>query len=187
MEKLHEYKRGGYTYADYVTWDDDVRCELYYGEMCVMSPAPTYRHQGISFQLARRIGNFLEGHHSRVFQAPFDVRLDAGGKDDLVLQPDIVLIGDRSILCGTGCAGVPDMVVEILSPSTAQRDMLEKFNIYMRAGVREYWIVDPDEKTVYANVLQDGRYVTTTYADGDAAPVHVLDGCVIDLADVFEE
>jgi Uma2 family endonuclease len=79
------------------------------------------------------------------------------------------------------------MVVEILSPSTAQRDMLEKFNIYMRAGVREYWIVDPDEKAVYANVLQNGRYITRIYKDGDAAPIHVLDGCVIDLADVFEE
>jgi Uma2 family endonuclease len=179
-------KKQYYTYADYCALDDEVRYEVQDGMLCVME-APTYYHQGVLVTILMRLGNFVYGKPQKVFPAPFDVRFNADGRDDMVLQPDIVVICDRSILSKSGCAGVPDMVVEILSPTTASRDRLEKFNIYLRFGVREYWIVDPDEKTIYVNLLQDGHYITTTYREGEMAPVYVLPGCEVDVREVFEE
>jgi len=86
-----------------------------------------------------------------------------------------------------GCKGAPDMVVEILSPSTTQRDVVVKFQLYLRAGVREYWIVDPDNNTVQVYTLRDGLYVAQAFADKDIVSVGVLPGCDITLCDVFEE
>jgi len=186
-------KNKRYTYADYCTWDDDKRWELIDGvpylmfgdESCVRSPAPAWGHQGISVALSAQLYNFLKGKQSKVFQSPFDVRLNADTGDDTVFQPDIVVICDPSILSGTGCSGVPDMVIEILSPSTAKYDRFVKFNRYLKAGVREYWIVDHESKTVDIHTLENGKYTTTVFSDEDIAPVHVLEGCEIVLADVF--
>ena len=175
-----------YTYADYYTWNDGKRYELIDGTAYLMEPAPLLRHHDISSVLYGRLFTFLDGKPGEVYHAPFDVRLNFGAGDDTVLQPDIVMFRDRSKLGGTGCIGAPDMVIEILSPSTARRDRVEKFNQYLRAGVREYWIVDPDDKTVVANTLEKGVYVGKTYRQTDEAPVFVLDGCVIMLSEVFE-
>jgi Uma2 family endonuclease len=175
-----------YTYADYCALEDEIRYEVIDGMLCVME-APTRYHQGILGTIFRQLSNYVYGKPPKVYVAPFDVRFNADGRDDMVLQPDIIVVCDHSILNKAGCAGVPDMVVEILSPTTASRDRLEKFNIYLRFGVREYWIADPDEKTIYANLLQDGHYVTTTYREGEMAPVSVLPGCEVDVTEVFEE
>ena len=189
MDALRKEKR--YTYADYLEWDDGKRRELIGGvayEMFpsqTMSPAPSWEHQGILVELAGQIREYLKGKHCKVFVAPFDVRLNAETTDDTVVQPDLVVICDRTSLSGTGYMGVPDLVMEVLSPSTAAHDRFRKFNLYLRHGVREYWIVDPDSKTVSAHVLENGRYYTTSYAETDTAPVGVLEGCVIDLAEVF--
>ena len=174
-----------YTYADYYTWNDGKRWELIRGEAYLMEPGPSDPHQGISGNLYLQIGNYLKGKPEKVFAAPYDVRLNAGTDDDTVVQPDLVVICDQSKRDVRGCKGAPDMAVEILSPSTAGRDMVVKFNHYKDAGVREYWIVDPESRTVSAHILKNGEYVTTAYGEGDSAPVHVLEGCVIDLADVF--
>ena len=176
-----------YTYADYASWDDDTRYELIDGVAYMMSPAPGRRHQGISGELHRQIKNFLRGKTCKVYDAPFDVRLNAAGDDDTVIQPDIVVVCDQSKLDDKGCNGAPDLVVEILSPSTSGKDRVLKFNKYLQAGVREYWIVDPDNNTVSAHLLKDGQYVTSAYAETDAVPVHVLEGCTISLTDVFAE
>ena len=175
-----------YTYADYACWPGDVRYELIDG-IAYLQAAPAWEHQGISRELLLQLGNFLRGKPCKVFSAPFDVRLNASKDDDTVLQPDLVVICDRSKLSGTGCAGVPDMVIEILSPSSAGRDRFLKFNKYLQAGVREYWIVDPDSKTVSAHVLKEGEYVARAYGETDDAPVHILEGCVIHMPDVFAE
>jgi Uma2 family endonuclease len=90
-------------------------------------------------------------------------------------------------LDGTGCIGAPDMVIEITSPSTARRDKTLKFDLYLSAGVREYWIVDPDSKSVSIHVLKDGEYTAAAYADTDTVGVHILNGCTIDLPEVFAE
>ena len=86
-----------------------------------------------------------------------------------------------------GCVGAPDLIIEILSPSTSRHDRIVKFNLYLRAGVREYWVVDPEDKAISVHVLDNGRYVTNVYGDNDRLSVHVLPGCEIDLKDIFAE
>jgi len=185
MEALLEERH--YTYADYCAWDDSERWELIDGIAYAMSPAPSRIHQTVSGRIFRKIGDYLDGRSCQVFFAPFDVRLNAADADDTVVQPDILVVCDDSKLDDRGCIGAPDMVMEILSQSTAIHDRVIKFKKYLQAGVREYWIVDPDSKTVSAHVLKDGEYVTRAYAATDTAPVHVLDGFTLDLADVFTE
>ena len=176
-----------YTYADYFKWDDGKRWELIEGKPYAMSPAPTWGHQGVQYEIARQLGNFLHGKPCKVFTAPFDVRLNADTGDDTVVQPDIVVICDRSKLIGTGCVGAPDMAVEVLSPSTAYHDTHVKFRLYHNAGVREYWIVNMNTQTVHVYILENGRYYTTSYGNTDVAPVSILEGCEIDLREVFAD
>ena len=176
-----------YTYADYCQWDDGERWELIDGVSYLMSPAPLRTHQGISMELSRQLATFLKGKLCEVYAAPFDVRLNADTDDDTVVQPDLLIVCDRSKLDDKCCVGAPDMVIEILSPSSGRYDKLVKFQTYQNAGVREYWIVDPDTRTVQACILENGKYVLTMYGDADIAPVHILEGCTINLRDVFEE
>ena len=103
-----------------------------------------------------------------------------------MVQPDITVVCDPSKLDNTGCKGAPDLVMEILSPSTQRHDKLTKFNLYQRAGVREYWIVDADSKSVQVFVLENDHYIAKDLgAVGDKLKVNVLDDCVIDLTEVF--
>lgn len=177
-----------YTYADYCTWDDSERWELIEGIPYAMSPAPAPRHQAISGELHAQLHAFLKGKPCKLYAAPFDVRLNADDEDDTVVQPDLVVICDSSKIDDKGCKGAPDLVIEILSPSTARHDRMVKFQQYQQAGVREYWIVDPDTKTVQVSILRDGLYFTRMYADTEAAaPVEVLEGCTVDLREVFAE
>lgn len=141
-----------FTYADYLQWSDDERWELVGGVAHGMSPAPSPRHQewlvGILVQVARA----LEGGPCRVYVAPFDVRLAPPGATDGevedVVQPDLAVICDRAKIDARGCHGPPDWIVEILSPRTKLRDQVVKRDLYARHGVREYWIVDPDARTL---------------------------------------
>jgi len=185
MEPLREEKR--YTYADYLTWDDSQRWELIDGIPYAMAPAPSQSHQEASSELHRQIANFLKGKPCKVFAAPFDVRLNVGNDDDTIMQPDLLVVCDSSKLDGKSCNGAPDLVIEILSQSTAQRDKWVKFNVYQRAGVREYWIVDPDAKAVAAHLLENGNYTAKAYGDTGTAPVGVLPGCEIDLQEIFAQ
>lgn len=173
-----------YTYADYVTWDDDQRYELIDGVPYLMS-SPSSAHQEISGNLFLQFATFLKGKTCKVFSAPYDVRLNAEDKDDTVVQPDISIICDPNKIEEKGCKGAPDMIVEILSPSTARHDQLVKFNKYREAGVQEYWIVNPEGRNVQAFLLKDGGYFSQAYGDVDSVPINVLDDCQINLADVF--
>ncbi|AEF83680.1 conserved hypothetical protein [Treponema primitia ZAS-2] len=177
-----------YTYADYLEWDEGVRCEIIDGEAFMMAP-PTRMHQGISGELFVKIKNFLVGKPCKVYSAPFGVRLNPkkDNSDDTVLEPDISVICDPSKLDDRGCNGAPDLVIEVLSPSTARHDRVVKFRKYQEAGVREYWTVDPDTKSVQVFTLNDGQYIVSTYDDTDMAPISVLPGCEIKLGDVFAE
>jgi Uma2 family endonuclease len=149
--------------------------------------APNRRHQEILTDLIIQFGNFLKGKHCKVYAAAFDVRLNADTFDDIVVQPDITIVCDHSVLDDAGCKGVPDMVVEILSPSTSHYDKTLKFNTYLNAGIREYWIIDPVGKFLAVHILKDGNYITHAYTSEENVPVHVLEGCIINLPEVFEE
>lgn len=174
-----------YTYADYLTWEDGRRRELIDGEVYMMSPAPSSTHQRIFREIFTRLANYLEGKTCEVFSAPYDVRLSADAQDDTVVQPDISVICDPGKIDERGCRGAPDMIVEILSPSSAKHDQFVKFLKYREAGVREYWIVYPQDRLVQVNLLRDGEYMHRVYGDADAVPVDILEGCEISLAEVF--
>jgi Uma2 family endonuclease len=174
-----------YTYADYITWDDDVRYELVDGVAYAMT-APNLDHQSISGELHIQLGNFLKGKKCKLFASPVDVRLEADKDDDVIFQPDLIVVCDRSkIADGKSCKGAPDVVIEITSHSTARHDKILKFNRYLDAKVKEYWIIDPDTKTVNVFVLKKGEYVSYAYGDTDILESHVLEGCKIKLSDVF--
>ncbi|NDV60413.1 Uma2 family endonuclease [Bacteroides sp. 519] len=185
-----------YTYADYLNWLDGKRRELFNGFVHLMSPAPTLWHAQISRRILVRFTVYIEKHKGRcqAFSAPFDVRLPKDGDtaDDkiyTVVQPDICIVCDESKLEERGCLGAPDMVVEILSPSTRKYDFNDKFNLYEAAGVKEYWIVDPREKDISAFILQDnGKYDNGTSYKGEEVgiPVKTLPGLVLGLKDVFD-
>ena len=190
---LDESKR--YTYADYLTWLDDKRRELINGFIHLMS-APMRRHARASGKLYSRIDTFIEKKKGKchIYYAPFDVRLPLNSEtaDDKiynVVQPDICVICDLSKLDDRGCIGAPDLIVEVLSPSTLKYDWNYKFNLYEAAGVREYWIVDPKTKVVNVFLLQpDGKYdLGTVYEYNQKAPVHIFEGLEIDLNELFEE
>jgi Uma2 family endonuclease len=182
-----------FTYGDYVTWDDDERWELIDGVPYNMSPAPRVRHQAISRELVAEFVLYLRGKSCQVFAAPFDVRLpESDERDDLVetvVQPDLSVICDRGKLDEAGCRGAPDLIVEILSPGTAHKDLKVKFDRYERAGVREYWIVDPTGATVQIFILgPEGKYGRpTAFGAGDRITVGILPAMEIDLATVFAE
>jgi Uma2 family endonuclease len=181
-----------YTFADCLAWDEGERIELIHGEATMMAP-PTRKHQEISGELFRQLANFLEGKRCRVYAAPFGVRLfekagDTPEEVDTMVEPDLSVICDRDKLDEHGCKGAPDLVVEVLSPSTRRHDRLVKLDLYQEAGVREYWIVDPDSQSVQV-FLWDGNFLRLheDYGRQDIAKVNVLDGCFIELCKVFPE
>lgn len=151
-----------YSYADYLTWRFDDAVELIKGKLFVQSPAPAERHQRIVSNLHGFIWNHFRKHQCRSYFAPFDVRLLKSKATDseitTVVQPDICVVCDLSKLDKRGCLGAPDLVVEIVSPATAKKDMNEKFNLYEENGVQEYWIVSPDSNALDQYFLSDGEY-----------------------------
>lgn len=181
-----------YTYADLLEWEGDTRYELYNGQPRAMS-SPTEIHQDISMSLSGQLYNYLRGKNCKVYAAPFDVRLFAEKDDspediDTVVQPDLMVVCDRSKIDSHGIHGAPDLVVEILSDSTRKLDRLTKFSYYQRAGVKEYWIVDPVNRVVLVHTLEEGAYHgAEVYGPDAVVPVGVLEDCRINLSDVFPE
>ena len=179
-------KEQRYTYEDYCAWEGgDVRYELIDGFPCAMAGASA-DHQRVLGNLFFRFKSYLDGKTCEVFVPAFDVKLDADGYFDSVVQPDIAVVCDKSKIKQRGCDGAPDLIAEIISHSTAKRDRYDKFLLYQRAGVREYWIVDMESLTVQVHLLDGQRYFTHTYGNGDIIPVNVvLEGLEMRLADVF--
>ena len=181
-----------YTLADALAWDEQDRIELIYGDPVMMAP-PTRAHQKAVMELSAQLHAYLKGKKCEVYPAPFAVRLFERDGDrpedvDTMVEPDVTVVGAPSKLDDTGCKGAPDLVMEILSPSTTRHDRFTKFNLYQRAGVREYWMVDPVEKSVLVFVLEDGRYAAKDFgAAGDRLRVNILEDCTIDLSQVFPE
>ncbi len=183
-----------FTYKDYLRWPKNERWELIYGEVWDMSPAPTRKHQKISGKLFFQIEDYLKEKDCEVYSAPFDVRLPETEKDDdketyTVVQPDLLVVCDKTKLDNAGCKGAPDWILEILSPSTAVKDLSNKYKLYEEKGVKEYWIIDPANSflTVYLLDLSGKYFRSGVFSADSRVKSAVLPDLVIDLEPVFAD
>lgn len=185
-------RKQSYTFADALEWGEDERVEIINGEVFMMAP-PLRIHQEIIGELFRQISNFLYGKQCKAYVAPFGVRPfeeegDRPEDIDTMVEPDITVVCDPEKLDKYGCKGAPDFIIEILSPSTRRMDLAVKYHLYQRSGVREYWIVDPDGKTVQAFRLDSGRYnAPDVYTAGAVIPSGIWEDFSIDLTTIFTE
>jgi Uma2 family endonuclease len=183
-----------YSYADYLSWKFAERVELIKGYILPMV-APRVVHQQTVTGLIVRIGIHLEEAKSlcRLFTAPFDVRLTKLGTIPdqevyTVVQPDLCVICDPNKLDEKGCKGAPDLIVEIISPSSLKTDLITKPALYAENGVREYWVVFPNDKIIQQYVLQpDGTYPRNPeiYGEEDAIESVVLEGLRLEIQTLF--
>lgn len=154
-----------YSYADYLTWRFQERLEIFKGRLFKMSPAPSTSHQKVSMKLTKFILQKFSNHPCNLFAAPFDVRLLDKKKSTndseifTVVQPDLCIICDENKLDQRGAFGAPDLVIEILSLGNSKKELKYKFDLYEEAGVQEYWIVNPENKTFLIYVLRDNQFI----------------------------
>jgi Uma2 family endonuclease len=178
------------TYADYKAWElaPGERFELIYGEPYAMA-APNASHQAILAELSAQFVVYLRGKPCKVYPAPFDVRLfyEEDESDDTVVQPDLSVICDKERRGPEGGRGAPDLTVEILSPSNTAGEMSRKFSLYRDAGVREYWVVYPEEKSLLVHSFSKGKTSTRAYNFPDTVQVGLFPGLEISLELVFAE
>lgn len=185
---------GTYSYADYLKWRFKDRLELIKGKIFKMSPAPATRHQRISMRLSSEIFHLLKNRDCQVFAAPFDVRLPKfGTKSDkeiyTVVQPDISVVRDPRKIDDKGCLGAPDWIIEILFPGNTRKEMDNKFDVYEESGVREYWLVEPNDEVVFVYVLdEEGKYIGLKPSTvGQALTSITLPEFTIDLNQLFDK
>jgi Uma2 family endonuclease len=182
-----------YTYADYYSWRFEERLELIKGKIFKMSPAPGGNHQSISLNIAGALNYFLRNKSCKVYAAPYDVRLVRNEKSDkkvkTVVQPDVCVICDLSKVADQrSCLGAPDIVVEILSPGNNAKELKIKYNLYEEFGVKEYWLVYPDERSLIRYILNDESKFTTegrALTFGDKITTPILPGFELTIDDVF--
>jgi Uma2 family endonuclease len=182
---------GTYTYADYLKWQFDEQIELIKGRLYRMSPAPKRMHQSASGNLSFAIRQYMQERGCQVYDAPFDVRLPVQNKRKpeqiyTVVQPDISVICDLAKLDDDGCLGSPDWVIEITSPRTAKKDFDEKFHLYEQSGVREYWIVQPNDKSVNVYTLENEQYVLVDIYESGSIPCQIFPDLVIEHGRIFQ-
>ncbi len=182
---------GTYTYADYLLWKFQERLELIKGKIFKMSPAPSRKHQKISFNITGIFYNYFQNKSCEVYSAPFDVRLTTKDKNDneisTVVQPDLCVVCDPEKLDDRGCVGAPDFIIEILSPGNSSKEMRIKYDLYEECGVREYWIVRPEYEEISQYVLEEGKYVlkaTFTGIEEEITP-YIFPDLKIIWADIF--
>ena len=168
---------GIYTLEDYRSWPNTERWELIQGRAYAMSPSPRVKHQDISFHLAKNLADFIEDKPCRVFMAPLDVYLEGENQQvdtaaspespeasvsSSVVQPDVFVVCNPDIIKDDGIHGAPAFIAEVLSDSTANKDLGEKKLLYERNGVKEYWVIQPDTATVFRWVLGDKAFLPVT-------------------------
>jgi Uma2 family endonuclease len=172
-----------FSYGDYKNWEDTVRYELIYGEAYMMS-APDIWHHDMAVEIYSQLREFLKDKSCKPFIAPVDVRLfpKADESDDVVVQPDVFVVCDESkVSDGKACRGAPDFTAEIISPASKVIDLSVKRDLYLKAGVKEYFVIGHDKILVYT--LINGEYNETIYNTGFSEfpeiPVSTLPGCVL--------
>ena len=172
-----------FTEEDYYNLPEDIRAELINGQIYYMS-APSRIHQKILNFLNTEINLYIRSKEGscEVYPAPFAVKLSEDD-DRTIVEPDISVICDPDKLTDRGCTGAPDWIIEIVSPSTSSHDYVRKLNLYMDAGVREYWIVDPQKASVYVYHLEETKFETTAYTFRDRIKANIYDDLWIDFHD----
>lgn len=175
-------KQGEYTIEDYFAWPEDERIELINGRIYMMG-APVFSHQVIALDISQNIWKYIQEKGGDCIPgiAPIDVQLDCD--DRTMVQPDVLILCDRSKHNSKRIIGAPDFVLEVLSPSTRAKDIVIKTEKYMSAGCREYWIVDPDSETVTVYDFENENF-PLNYTFHDAVPMNIYGG---DLVIDFEE
>lgn len=172
-----------YSWSDYRTWPDEERWEIIDGTAYAMSPAPSTSHQQVTVRILSRLERKLEGSRCTPFVAPTDVRLSEFD----VVQPDILVVCDPAKILSTHVEGAPDLALEVLSPTTATKDLREKKALYEKSGVREYVVVDPMEHYAIRFLLgTDATYDKGTVVAADETLVLASLGDIeIPLWEVF--
>lgn len=182
-----------YTYDDYLSWEEDVQCEVINGEIINMTPSPTPKHQDIVDELTAEFKMYLRNKECSAFSSPIDVCLFANKqtkKNEIKdwVQPDLIVICDQNKIGEKKITGAPDIVVEVLSPSTGKIDRLIKFNSYEKAGVKEYWIVDPYNQTLEVYILKEGTFNRNgIFSKEDQIKTNIIEGLEIDLSIIFKD
>ena len=170
-----------HTIQDIENLPEGQRAELIDGDL-YMFASPSRIHQRISFQISRKIGNYIASSHGEceVYPAPFAVRLFAD--DTTYIEPDVSVICSPDKLSDRGCEGAPDWVIEVASPSSIEQDYFRKLGLYQAAGVKEYWIINPDTQktTVYIFPRHYGLYDFT-----EEIPVSIYPGFSIRISDLL--
>lgn len=179
-----------YTAEDYYNMPEDIRAELIDGEIVYMA-SPSRIHQEILMELSTLINNYIKAKNGscKVYPAPFSVQLRK--HKDTVVEPDISVICDKSKLNRRGCTGAPDWIIEIVSPSNPEHDYIDKLNLYANAPVREYWIVDPQNRNIHVYSLEPGKFSVKEYTFNDTVRAGIFDDLSIDftafdLNDLYE-
>lgn len=179
-----------YTYSDYLKWEFSERVELIKGKVFMMSPAPRRIHQQVSRDLSYEIQKVVKATHCELFVAPFDVRLVKEVDDQEVInvvQPDLCVICDPEKLDEMGCLGAPDLVIEILSPSTSKKDAQTKYKLYQEFDVKEYWLVNTADHLVTVFDLIDGTFaLRKIFAKDDEVESKAVQGLIVNLGEVFK-
>ena len=182
---------GTYSYADYLQWQFEETIELIKGKITRMSPAPKRVHQEAAVNFVPLLLSFFKKHPCKLYFAPFDVRLHKNPTDSnknvfTVVKPDICVVCDLSKLDDNGCVGAPDLIIEITSKSTRQRDFQLKYTVYEEAGVNEYWIAEPIEKVIYQNHLVNGKYeLVAILGEGETLKSRHFPGLEVEISEVF--
>jgi Uma2 family endonuclease len=183
-----------YSYADYLTWKFEGYVELLKGKISKMA-APTRNHQHLVLSIGALLYQHLEKSRCQAFVAPFDVRLLDQKKISnnnknvySVVQPDVCVVCDEAKLDDKGCEGSPDLIVEILSPSTKKKDIEDKYELYEFNGVKEYWIVSVNDETITVfDLNEQGKYqLRKIYADDESSIASSsVEGFTMNLGRVF--
>ncbi|MBR1744260.1 MAG: Uma2 family endonuclease [Lachnospiraceae bacterium] len=175
-----------YTEEDYYNTPDGVRAELIDGELIYNMAPPSRIHQTILSELHLSIGNYIKAKKGgcHIYPAPFSVKLRQDKTN--IVEPDLSIICDKDKLTDKGCTGAPDWVIEITSPSNSSHDYVKKLNLYMDAGVREYWIIDPQEEKIVVYLLEEKQFKMTTYSFTDTIQVSIYDDLSIDFSEITE-
>ena len=170
-----------YTEEDYYNLPENVRAELIEGNLIYSQAAPSRIHQTILGELYTVINNYIKskGGSCHVYPAPFAVKLREDHKT--IVEPDISVICDKNKLTDRGCTGAPDWIIEIVSPSNSSHDYIRKLNLYADAGVREYWIVNPKDQSVWVYFLEQDNFKATAYTFKDKIKVNIYDDLWIDF------